>query len=74
MAREKKDNVIITFRVPKQLAEDFDEEIKYWNEETGASFTRTQLLSALMLRFLIGRNKERNIEDNAEIIEKNKEE
>ena len=64
MAREKKDNVIITFRIPKQLAEDFDKEINYWNEETGASFTRAQLLRVLMLRFLIGRNKERNIEDN----------
>lgn len=73
MAREKKDNVIVTFRIPKQLAEDFDEEIAKWNEETGASFTRSQLLKVLMLRFLIGRNKERNIEDNAKD-NKNKEE
>lgn len=60
MAREKKDNVIITFRIPKQLAEDFDEEIKYWNEETGASFTRTQLLQVLIMRFLVGRQRERS--------------
>ena len=73
MAREKKDSVIITFRIPKKLASDFDEEIVKWNEETGASFTRTQLLQVLMLRFLIGRNEEREKEDNAKD-NKNKEE
>lgn len=74
MAREKKDSVIITFRIPKKLSSDFDEEIAKWNEETGASFTRTQLLQVLMLRFLIGRNKEREKEDNAQDNTNNKEE
>lgn len=60
MAREKKDNVIITFRIPKQLAEDFDEEISKWNEEAGTSFTRTQMLKLLILRFLVGREQERS--------------
>ena len=36
MAREKKDNVIITFRIPKQVASDLDEEIARWNEEKKA--------------------------------------
>ena len=65
MAREKKDNVIITFRIPSKMAEEFDEEIALWNEETGASFTRTQLLQVLIMRFLIGRAQEREKEDNA---------
>lgn len=74
MAREKKDNVIITFRIQKQLASDLDEELAKWNEETGASFTRTQMLQVLIMRFLIGRSQEREKEDNAKENIKNKEE
>ena len=59
MAREKKDNVIITFRLPKQISSDFDEEIARWNEEAGTSFTRTQMLQVLIMRFLVGRQQER---------------
>ena len=58
MAREKKDNVIITFRIPKQISSDFDEEIARWNEEAGTSFTRTQMLQVLIMRFLVGRAQE----------------
>ena len=65
MAREKKDNVIVTFRVPRKMAEEFNEEIALWNEETGDSFTRTQLLQVLIMFFLIGRAQEREKEDNA---------
>ena len=65
MARMKKDNVIITFRIPKQMASELDEELARWNEETGTSFTRTQLLQVLIMRFLIGRFEERMKEDNA---------
>lgn len=64
MAREKKDNVIITFRIPKQISSDFDEEIARWNEEAGTSFTRTQMLQVLIMRFLVGRTQERK-KDNA---------
>ena len=64
MAREKKDNVIITFRIPKQVASDLDEEIARWNEEAGTSFTRTQMLQVLIMRFLVGRQQERS-KDNA---------
>ena len=60
MAREKKDNVIITFRLPKQISSEFDEEIARWNEEAGASFTRTQMLQVLIMRFLVGRTQERS--------------
>lgn len=60
MAREKKDNVIITFRIPKQIASDLDEEISRWNEEAGTSFTRTQMLQVLIMRFLVGRTQERS--------------
>lgn len=60
MAREKKDNVIITFRIPKQIASDLDEEIARWNEEAGTSFTRTQMLQVLIMRFLVGRTQERS--------------
>ena len=60
MAREKKDNVIITFRIPKQIASELDEEIAKWNEETGTSFTRTQMLQVLIMRFLVGRFQERS--------------
>lgn len=60
MAREKKDNVIITFRLPRQISSDFDEEIALWNEEAGASFTRTQMLQVLIMRFLVGRTQERS--------------
>lgn len=73
MARTKKDNVIVTFRIPRKIAEEFDEEIAQWNEETGASFTRTQLLQVLIMRFLIGRAQDHNLEDNAKD-NKNKEE
>ena len=69
MAREKKDNVIITFRIPKQIASELDEEIAKWNEETGTSFTRTQMLQVLIMRFLVGRFQERskdNAKDNKE--------
>lgn len=69
MAREKKDNVIITFRIPKQVASDLDEEIARWNEEAGTSFTRTQMLQVLIMRFLVGRTQERskdNAKDNKE--------
>lgn len=59
MAREKKDNVIITFRLPRQISSEFDEEIALWNEEAGASFTRTQMLQVLIMRFLVGRSQER---------------
>ena len=55
MAREKKDNVIITFRLPRQISSEFDEEIARWNEEAGASFTRTQMIQVLIMRFLVGR-------------------
>lgn len=72
MAREKKDNVIITFRLPKQISLDFDEEIARWNEEAGTSFTRTQMLQVLIMRFLVGRTKDRG-KDIAKIIN-NKEE
>ena len=64
MAREKKDNVIITFRLPRQVSSELDEEIACWNEETGASFTRTQMLQVLIMRFLVGRTQER-AKDNA---------
>ena len=64
MAREKKDNVIITFRLPRQISSDFDEEIARWNEEAGTSFTRTQMLQVLIMRFLVGRQQERG-KDNA---------
>ena len=64
MAREKKDNVIITFRIPKQMASELDEEIAKWNEETGTSFTRTQMLQVLIMRFLVGRFQERS-KDNS---------
>ena len=64
MAREKKDNVIITFRLPRQISSDFDEEIALWNEEAGTSFTRTQMLRVLIMRFLVGRTQERS-KDNA---------
>lgn len=60
MARDKKDNVIITFRIPKQVASDLDEEIARWNEEAGTSFTRTQMLQVLIMRFLVGRTQERS--------------
>ena len=59
MAREKKDNVIITFRLPRQISSEFDEEIALWNEEAGASFTRTQMLQVLIMRFLVVRTQER---------------
>ena len=59
MARGKKDNVIITFRLPRQISSEFDEEIALWNEEAGASFTRTQMLQVLIMRFLVGRTQER---------------
>ena len=59
MAREKKDNVIITFRLPRQISSELDEEIALWNEEAGASFTRTQMLQVLIMRFLVGRSQER---------------
>ena len=74
MAREKKDNVIITFRAPKQIVSELDEEIAKWNEETGASFTRTQLLQVLIMRFLIGRFEERTKEDIAKDKENKEEE
>ena len=74
MAREKKDNVIITFRAPKQMASELDEEIALWNEETGASFTRTQMLQVLIMRFLIGREQERMQKDNAKDKENKEEE
>lgn len=64
MAREKKDNVIITFRIPKHISSDFDEEIARWNEEAGTSFTRTQMLQVLIMSFLVGRTQERS-KDNA---------
>lgn len=73
MSREKKDNVIITFRIPKQISSDFDEEIARWNEEAGTSFTRTQMLHVLIMRFLVGRTQERN-KDNAKIINNKEEE
>lgn len=60
MAREKKDNVIITFRLPRQISSEFDEEIARWNEEAGASFTRTQMIQVLIMRFLVGRTQERS--------------
>lgn len=60
MAREKKDNVIITFRLPRQISSEFDEEIARWNEEAGTSFTRTQMLQVLIMRFLVGRTQERS--------------
>ena len=60
MARDKKDNVIITFRLPRQISSEFDEEIARWNEEAGASFTRTQMLQVLIMRFLVGRTQERS--------------
>ena len=60
MARGKKDNVIITFRLPRQISSEFDEEIARWNEEAGASFTRTQMLQVLIMRFLVGRTQERS--------------
>lgn len=60
MAREKKDNVIITFRLPSQISSEFDEEIARWNEEAGTSFTRTQMLQVLIMRFLVGRAQERS--------------
>ena len=59
MAREKKDNVIITFRLPRQISSEFDEEIERWNEEAGASFTRTLMLQVLIMRFLVVRTQER---------------
>ena len=59
MAREKKDNLIITFRLPRQISSEFDEEIARWNEEAGTSFTRTQMLQVLIMRFLVGRTQER---------------
>ena len=59
MARGKKDNVIITFRLPRQISSEFDKEIARWNEEAGASFTRTQMLQVLIMRFLVGRTQER---------------
>ena len=71
MAREKKDNIIITFTLPRKVAEEFDEEIALGNETTGASFTRTQMLQVLIIRFLIVRAQER--EDIAKRV-KNKEE
>ena len=64
MEGEKKDNVIITFRIPKQVASDLHEEIARWNEEAGTSFTRTQMLQVLIMRFLVGRTQERS-KDNA---------
>ena len=73
MARAKKDNVIITFRVPRLMAEELDAEIERWNEETGTAFTRSTLLKVLIMRFLIGREQERMQEDNAQDKE-NKEE
>lgn len=60
MARGKKDNVIITFRLPRQISSEFDEEISRWNEEAGTSFTRTQMLQVLIMRFLVGRTQERS--------------
>ena len=59
MAIEKKDKVIISFRLPKQISSEFDEEIARWNEEAGTSLTRTQMLQLLILRFLVGRTQER---------------
>ena len=69
MARMQKDNVVISFRLPRQISSELDEEIARWNEETGASFTRTQMLQVLIMRFLVGRQQERNKEiakDNKE--------
>ena len=64
----QKDNVIISFRLPKQISSDFDEEIARWNEEAGTSFTRTQMLQVLIMRFLVGRQQERKdiAKDNKE--------
>ena len=68
MARMQKDNVIISFRLPRQISSEFDEEIARWNEEAGASFTRTQMLQVLIMRFLVGRQQEREdiAKDNKE--------
>ena len=69
MARMQKDNVIISFRLPKQISSEFDEEIARWNEEAGTSFTRTQMLQVLIMRFLVGRQQEHskdNAKDNKE--------
>ena len=68
MARMQKDNVIISFRLPRQISSELDEEIAKWNEETGASFTRTQMLQVLIMRFLVGRQQERKdiAKDNKE--------
>ena len=60
MARMQKDNVIISFRLPRQISSELDEEIARWNEEAGASFTRTQMLQVLIMRFLVGRQEERS--------------
>ena len=60
MARMQKDNVVISFRLPRQISSELDEEIALWNEETGASFTRTQMLQVLIMRFLVGRQQERS--------------
>ena len=68
MARMQKDNVVISFRLPRQISSELDEEIARWNEETGASFTRTQMLQVLIMRFLVGRQQERKYiaKDNKE--------
>ena len=69
MARMQKDNVVISFRLPRQISSELDEEIARWNEETGASFTRTQMLQVLIMRFLVGRQEERSkdiAKDNTE--------
>lgn len=68
MVRMQKDNVIISFRLPRQISSELDEEIARWNEETGASFTRTQMLQVLIMRFLVGRQQERKdiAKDNKE--------
>lgn len=54
----KDGNVTVTFRASKKLIEDFDEEIKKWNEEAGTNFSRTDFLQVLVTRFLVGRDKE----------------
>ena len=59
MARMQKDNVIISFRLPRQISSELDEEIARCNEEAGASFTRTQMLQVLIMHFLVVRQQER---------------
>lgn len=61
---KKKDNVVISVSLPRDLLKDFDKVVEDYGKRIGVGMNRSAVISMAMLALILDANKKENAKEN----------